>query len=291
MPSPHQFKPQGCHYCCSSRFFKRGYFYKRVTKTYIPRYKCVECKRSFSTSTAAFTFRQKRPDLNLKVFKLLCSGVSLRQSARVLGCSYLTVYRKFLRLSEQARVVHGTRRFSANEVQFDEMESIEHTKLKPLTIALAVNEEFQILGAKVGRIPAKGHLHRISVWKYGLRRDESKETVSVLLKTLSSQLETDFVLKSDAKPKYFDIASRIFHTQKHETFLSRGNKEKRRELKYTSLEKRIFDPLFALNQRSAKLRDHVKRLCRRSWCTTKKPENLEHHIYLYIAANNGYCLG
>ncbi|MFN8847881.1 MAG: hypothetical protein ACK5W9_13605, partial [Bdellovibrionales bacterium] len=76
----------------------------------------------------------------------------------------------------------------------------------------------------------------------------------------------------------------------HETHIARENKEKRRELKYTQLEKKIFDPIFATNQRMAKLRDHIKRLTRRSWCTTKKLINLENHVYLFMAENNGYTL-
>ena len=38
-------------------------------------------------------------------------------------------------------------------VYIDESESIEHTKLKPLTIALAVSDDYKILGVKVGKIP------------------------------------------------------------------------------------------------------------------------------------------
>lgn len=61
-------------------------------------------------------------------------------------------------------------------------------------------------------------------------------------------------------------------------------------MKHTNQEKRVFDPLIVLNQRMAKLRDHTKRLTRKSWCTTKIKENLEKHIYLYIADNNSYQL-
>lgn len=38
-------------------------------------------------------------------------------------------------------------------VYIDESESIEHIKLKPLTIALAVGDDYKILGVKVGKIP------------------------------------------------------------------------------------------------------------------------------------------
>jgi hypothetical protein len=171
------------------------------------------------------------------------------------------------------------------------MESIEHTKLKPLTIAMAVSENYQILGVKVGTIPAKGHLSRISLKKYGYRHNQSDLVIRDLLVGLKPKILTEhFRIKSDSKPQYRKIAKEVFPENFHEIFIAQENKEKRRELKYTNQEKRIFDPLFALNQRFAKLRDHIKRLARRSWCTTKKIENLERHILLYAAENNGYQL-
>ncbi len=39
--------------------------------------------------------------------------------------------------------------FNVKEVSIDESKSIEHTKLKPLTIALAVCDDYKILGVKV----------------------------------------------------------------------------------------------------------------------------------------------
>jgi transposase-like protein len=280
-----------CPHCCKSHFKKRGTYYRQTSKTYVPRYYCFVCKKTFSTRTTSFTFRQKRPDLNSKIFKLISSGVTFNRTAKILNCDYKTVYRKFLFLSDRAKKVHDKQQFDIKELQIDEMESIEHTKLKPLTIALAVSDDYKILGLKVGKIPAKGHLSEISIKKYGKRENQSelvlRETLSELKLKLKSQ---DFIVKSDAKLLYKRIIKDIFPGKTHETFISRENKEKKREMKYTNLEKRIHDPIFALNQRMAKCRDHVKRLTRRSWCTTKLPENLERHLYLYMAINNGYAI-
>ena len=171
------------------------------------------------------------------------------------------------------------------------MESIEHTRLKPLTIALAVSDEYKILGVKVGMIPAKGHLSQISRQKYGPRPDQSSLVIRALFANLPIAPERkNFIIKSDSKPSYIALVRTAYPDQKHETHVARANKEKRREMKYTSFEKRILDPIFAINQRMGKFRDHIKRLTRRSWCTTKKIENLEKHIYLYIADNNKYQL-
>jgi hypothetical protein len=50
------------------------------------------------------------------------------------------------------------------------MESIEHTKLKPLTLPLAVGDDYRIYAVSVGRIQAKGLLAELSRKKYGRRQ-------------------------------------------------------------------------------------------------------------------------
>lgn len=278
-----------CPHCHNQHFRKKGFYYRKVSKTYIPRYFCFSCQKHFSTRTLSLTFRQKRPDLNQKIKDLLNSGVSLRRTAEKLNCHYQTVYKKFLWLSHKAEAAHRAQEFSIQELQFDEMESIEHTKLKPLTIALAVSEDYRILGVRVGSLPAKGHLSEISIKKYGPRENQSEKVIKELLQNLKVQAKgRSFIIKSDAKASYEKHVKRFYPEHPYQSFIARENKEKRRELKYTNQEKRVFDPLFAVNQRMAKLRGHIKRLTRRSWCTTKIQENLEKHLYLYIADNNGY---
>ncbi len=280
-----------CPHCCKKQFKKKGFYYRKISKTYIPRYFCKICKKYFSTRTLSKTYRQKRPDLNLQVFNYLTSGVSLRRTAKKLKCNYHTVYRKFLWLSARAQTLHLSQNFYINELQIDEMESIEHTKLKPLTIALAVSDEYEILGVRVGTIPAKGFLSEISRKKYGPRNDESRKIVKDLLKSIKVHPKGQSILiKSDSKPSYKNVVRQVFPHNTHEVHVASVNKEKRREMKYLNSEKKVYDPIFALNQRMAKFRDHIKRLTRRSWCTTKIKENLEKHIYLYIADNNKYHL-
>lgn len=280
-----------CPHCYAKSFVKRGYFYSKNTKTYIPRYNCKVCRKTFSTRTNSPTFMQKRTDLNVQIYHYLCSGASMRTTAKSLGCTYRTVYLKFLWLSQRAKQIHLSQIFSSQEIYFDEMQSIEHTKLKPLTVALAVDEQYRILGTQVGKIPAQGHLAKISLFKYGYRQNESTKKVKTLLTMVKSQqMSAAFTLKSDAKPEYVPAVRAVFKKVVYEQFSSRGNKEKRREQKYLKKEKKVFDPLFPLNQRCAKLRDHIKRLVRRSWCTNKRADHLELALYLYVAKNNNYKL-
>jgi IS1 family transposase len=172
-------------------------------------------------------------------------------------------------------------------IQIDELETIEHTKLKPLTIPLCVSHNYKILGFTVGQIKAKGHLAEIAHKKYGLREDQRSIALVELFENLKkNQKITPLTVTTDAYPLYSTLVRKYFPNSKHVVIKSRDHLKKKRELIYTAERKKVFDPLFALNQRCAMLRSDIRRLTRRSWCTTKKIENLRYHLGLYQAYNN-----
>jgi len=177
----------------------------------------------------------------------------------------------------------------AKRLSLPELFSIEHTKLKPLSIAIATDEKYRILGVQVGKIKASGLLASISYRKYGPRPNESFQKVQALLNAVNSQLKRlPNVIKSDAKTDYKRAVRNTFPITPYLKYSGQEFKEKKREQKYLNQEKRIHDPIFAINHTCARLRDHTKRLARRSWCTTKIPDHLELGIYLYIAKTNQY---
>ncbi len=68
-----------------SFFVRRGY-YKPMAKPHrVPRFKCRECNKGFSRQTFRQDYYDKKPHLNAKVIKCLSSGMSYRQSARMLS--------------------------------------------------------------------------------------------------------------------------------------------------------------------------------------------------------------
>jgi len=227
-------------------------------------------------------------DLNYQLAKLLTEGNSLRGCSRILKMTYRSTYLKFLWLSKQARIEKLKCKLTAVELQFDEMETIHHTKCKPLSIALLVNESYQILEAQVAEMPAKGKLARFSVQKYGVRADERDAKMRFAFEAVTARiLEPPERILSDAKSSYRKFAQSFFPEAKYEIH-SRAKKERHRERLHEKLVKKAFDPLFQLNQRCAKLRSDIKRLTRRSWCTTKKPENLQAHLDLYVMMQFGF---
>jgi hypothetical protein len=166
---------------------------------------------------------------------------------------------------------------------FDEMETFEHTKMKPLSIALAVEEGTRlILDFKVSSMKAKGLLAERSRKKYGLRKDERKKNLNELLSVLKTLSPNPVTIKSDMCPHYPSPVKRIFPKSYHQVFKGkRGCVVGQGELKAVG-----FDPLFSLNHTAAMLRANINRLFRRTWNTTKKPECLIYHIAIYVFFHN-----
>ena len=271
-----------CPHCQSRSVKKHGSYWVRHRRCHVVRYLCRVCSRSFSRQTTAPTKYQKKSHLNSIILSLLCEGCSMRAIGRVLSINKNTVIRKFLWLAE-----HGpkTQEFSSDssEIYLDEQETIIHTKLKPATVALIVDGSYNILAAQTGRLPAKGHIKHISLKKYGYRPCESRKTVSrALTQALTRLNDLPTVVKSDKKPSYRNIIKKHLPLATFKTYKSKRSTLKGR------YSKKEHDALFAVDQRCAKLRSDIKRLVRRSWCTTKKIENLQKHLDIYLLYAQGW---
>ena len=271
----------------------KGRFYRKSDSKWIARWRCRLCRFTFSEATFHPCFGQKKRRINEPLFRLLCSGVSLRRSAKLLGVHRTTVVRKFRFLAEQARLnqVRFWNDFSASslplhEVQFDEVETFEHSKMKPLSIALLVTRSRHILGAEVASMPAKGPLADKSRKKYGRRKDKRSVAMRRLLEKAKLVVSPQARFQSDQNPHYPVWLQQVFPEAIHETTKGlRGCVVGQGELKATS-----WDPLFALNHTAAMLRANMNRLFRRTWCTTKTIRGLEDHLALYIDFHNQLLL-
>ena len=273
------------HQIPGGKFIKHGYFRIRYNHQKMLRYRCQSCSKTFCAHTFQNTYRQKKPFLNLVILSLLCSGQSLRSIARHLNVSYKTVYLKFLWLMQYCP---NDLKINADtsEVFIDELESIEHTKCKPVTIGIIVSKDYRLLATSVGTIPAKGKLAKVSREKYGMRTDQRSDVIENILQKV--KLYSIMKINSDGHPLYPKLIKEHLPQAEHEVFI-REEKEKLRDRLHEKKQKKKFDPLFAVNQKCARLRSDIKRLVRRSWCTTKKIENLEGHLKLYLWAQKlGY---
>ena len=155
-----------CPKCFSEDFAKKGWLKNKKENKKIRQYKCKnkKCKARFSINSIKDTKWQKKPDLNQKIMDLYCEGTTLRGISRILKISYNTVVEKWRFMASKARIKHLTTlefgEIVTKYIQFDQMETFEHTKEKPLGIALSIRPKTgQILSAKVCRIPIRALDH------------------------------------------------------------------------------------------------------------------------------------
>lgn len=276
----------------SCRIQKKGFFTKTSTRAaQIQRFRCLNCQRSFSAQTGRLTYREKLPHVDQPIFRMLTAGVSQRKCAEFLGIHRDTVARKLVHLSQFARdqVIDGERdvKEKCEVAVFDEMETFEHTKMKPLSIALAVTERTRlIVSSKVAVMPAKGLLAAKSRRKYGPRRDDRPAALADVFKRIRGDLPQAKIVKSDESPRYPKPVAVGLPHMAHLTFKGRrGCVVGQGELKRGG-----FDPLFSLNHSAAMIRDNIKRLSRKTWCTTKRPDRLQALLELYRVAHNARIL-
>ena len=275
-----------CPHCKSDYCIKRGFFARAQGKPHkIQRFLCRRCFRSFSTQSTASDFMECKPFLNAAIYRHLVSGVSQRRCARLLGIDRKTVARKMIKMAEQVRTVRAAsdKKRAATTVIFDELETFEHSKCKPVSVAIAVEDPSRrIIAARVAQMPAKGRLVKVALERYGHRKDCRRRALREVLQTVKDTYPKLDLLKSDMCPRYPKRVREFFPGITHLTFKGRrGCVVGQGELKEGGV-----DPLFALNHTCAMFRDNLKRLSRRTWCTTKKIERLQDLVDLYAHYHN-----
>lgn len=267
---------------------RNGFFYRSSDSRHIQRFLCRSCGRNFSRATGHSCFAQKKRRINVVLGRLLCSGVSQRRAARILRVNPKTVVRKLRFLSAQAKREHETwlrslPKESIRSCQFDDLETAEHTKCKPLSVALAVDPSGRkILGFQVSQMPAKGLLASTARKKYGPRKDLRAIGWDRVLRELRPVLAPKVEITSDENPHYSKFIRRHFPEAAHvQVKGGRGSISGQGELK-----KLRFDPIFALNHTCAMLRANLNRLFRRTWCISKTRQGLIDHLWIYTVYHN-----
>lgn len=284
-----------CPVCRNPRrnIIRKGFYKSRSShKEKIQRYLCHDCGRTFSERARTVGYRDKKPHLNQTLFRLICSGVSQRRAADILAIHPTTVARKVVKLGRMAAIQHH--HLIAGEAKkpaaiiFDEMETFEHTKMKPLSIGVMVEDQSRrILGLLAARMPAKGLLAARSRKKYGRRKDERPESLTRLFRWVRPYLAREFILKSDESPRYPGIFKRQLPGGRHIPYKGRrGCVIGQGELKAGG-----FDPIFSLNHSAAMVRDNLKTLTRRTWCTIKRPDRFQYLLNLYMVWHNSRLSG
>lgn len=275
------------HCACPANIIRDGQFYRLEDSKFIQRYRCKSCGLRFSSATLTPTYRQKKRRINSPLLKLLSSGVSMRRSALLLGVHRKTVERKLPMLAERCRKLNQRQlniyRGRIFNIQIDDLITKENSKLKPLSVSIAVDEDRRlILGLEVSKIPAFGHLAHLAVKKYGFRKDEHFEGLTRLFQKITPIVSPEVLVKSDEHQRYPSYISAYLPQAKHQTYKGeRGCIAGQGELKRIG-----FDPLFVVNHTCALLRANVNRLIRKTWCTTKDQHRLKDHLDVFTYFHN-----
>ena len=270
----------------TEKFYKSGSFRRSSDRRVIQRYKCAICGKSRSAATDKPDVHQNKRQLNEPLRKLLSSNISKRRAALVLSLSRTTVDRKCQYLAEQSALkfdAYWSEKGPVSSWQFDELQTIEHSKLKPLSVVMAVESKTRkIMGFEVSEMPATGHLARRSRLKYGPRRDLRKQGLENLLQTIQARSIASAQIRSDQCQFYQSSIRRYFKDAKYRQFKG----EKATVCGQGELKKVVRDPLFGINHTFAMLRANINRLIRKTWCTTKDPCRLKDHLMIYAHFHN-----
>jgi hypothetical protein len=256
----------------------------------VPRYKCRDCGRTFSRQTFRADYRDRRPDVNARLFELLASGVGLRQSARVLGLGVRSTEMKFRKIARHLRRLGLNLRGPLKEgatFQFDEIETYEgRRRTRPLSVPVLIERESRFLvwaeaapiRPRGKKTPARQRAIREDEARFGRRKDLSRRSVRRTLRR-GAELATGLsriVLETDEKTSYPALARSAFG-RKRPLEHRRTNSE---------LARTTWNPLFPINHTEAMLRDLLGRLRRDSWLVSKARRYLDLGLQLHMAWRN-----
>jgi transposase-like protein len=278
-----------CPQCISTKNrYRNGTFFRKSDSRYIQRFYCRGCQSHYSHASRADAYHHNKRKVNFKLMELLSSNMSLRRAALILNISRTTVDRKLKYLGKYCRKYHHIKMkkvAQSTHIQFDELITIEHTKLKPLAVAVVIDSKRRgILGVEVSPMPASGHLSRLAKKKYGHRMDLRKDGLHQVFKKTKDWIVDTAEFKSDECTFYETEVSAHFPKAKYIQYKG----EKAAVAGQGELKKQVMDPIFMINHTLAMLRANINRLIRKTWCTTKDPDRLKDHLDIFLwAFNNG----
>ena len=281
-------RTQFCPHCGSENYKRHGSFYRHEDARRVQRFYCNACSKTFSRAGYSLYYRHQYRHYTDVIRALFANGCTIRGIARILRINKDTVARRLVLLAEEARHRESLRVAAAplaGTVQFDDLITFEHSKLKPLSVTVISDaDRWRILGCTVAQIPASGLLAEKARKKYGTRPDKSIKARNELIKRTAPNITPKATIVTDQHKHYPVIIKRHLPKATHVAHKSIpsaivGQGELKRSAK---------DPLFCINHQLAMLRANISRLFRRSWNTTKRTDRLEDHLCVFIDDYNRF---
>ena len=267
---------------------RRGSYHAKCRPHAVPRFRCRGCRRSFSRQTFRADYCDHKPDRNARVVELLCSGIGLRQTARVVGLTARNTAMKFRKIARHLAGLNANLRGDlppGSSLQFDELETYETRRnTRPLTLPILIERETRfILAARAAPIRPSGkktaqreRAIREDRKRFGRRPSRSRAAVRSVLRKGAAHCQglSSIVLETDEKSTYPGIAKALFgDALVHQTTSSKAPRT-------------TWNPLFPINHTEAVARDLNGRLRRESWLVSKRRWFLNLQLQLYAAFRN-----
>lgn len=276
---------------CSSKdsrphVVRRGRFKRKEDGSLIQRFQCQSCGRSFSSATLKDCYNQKKRRINGRLLWILNSKVSQRRAALIEKVNVKTIARRTRFFGMVGRkYLHNLRENirGLDHAMFDEMQTSEHSKCKPIAIPMVTCPKTRmILAVGVASMPAQHPLVEISLRKYGPRIDERPEAIVQVLEAIKFMLKPGAILTTDMSPLYPEPIAMVLPHVRHDWHKSR----KARSGGQGELKKIGFDPLFNFNHTAAMTRDGLGCMVRKTWGNTKLKERLYDRVAMYAYFHN-----
>lgn len=260
-----------CIYCKSKEVKKNGHLKTKRGKT--QRYKCKACDKSFTKRNSSVNYRHRKQHLRDAITKMYCERMSLRGIARTLNISYPTVVKYFRENAELARKANKKRLDNkgliTSYIQFDQLETYEHTKRKPVGIQISIRHKTgEIVSAKAGYIPIRAlSVSKSYSTEWNKMANQSNHTEKMLQET-----------KKALNPKGSTITCDGYRPQIK--LLKKTCRESYVTIQPSVKEHKKIDRVFR------RIRQDVSRLGRKTLSTTKRLEQLQNHLDLYTDYHN-----
>lgn len=267
----------------SNKYQKYGYYKTKHNGQPVPRYKCKFCGKTLSGRSMLGNEKLKKPELTEEVFNLYCERMSIRGIARVLKVDKETVMSRIAYLGMLCLKYHtiylSSGMFRTAIINYDEMETTEATKLKPISVGIACcGITGFIIDAQACEMPAK-RMSSLSISKYGARPDFRGVACDDALAAAKLCCPQNVTIIADDKRAYRAWFLRNF--PQSQIFQAK-------RLQMNQIFPAHLHDKFRMDGVCANIREDVSRFTRRSRIITKRMSMLQNHLYMYIAYNNGY---
>lgn len=265
---------------CDKPAKKNGSFIRKRSRVKVQRFHCQPCALAFSKQSTNITKRQHRPDLNEKVFHMICNGMGVRRIAQVLNTTPKTVQNKikFLAvLCEKFHRNHFTNWQVKPRFQFDEMWSVEKGETHTLTVPVVVEKEsYFIVSVRSAHTYSKHRYPIVKARSDAKRRDKINMRDLVILQTLDRvnmmKPVGPIIMDTDGETRYPQFLQQVFGSRLvHHRYVS-------------TTEEAI--KLFPINNTMACMRAELGKVKRESWYISQNHIWLNAHLAIYTVYYN-----